>query len=128
MRMAPYPAGPFYTKAWCDIDDDGVKMFKSFATTTPPAVVNTLLKRNGITGADITLVPYQASTVLLDPWQQAIKPAQTIISIEELANMTLATISVNFARQYESINKDWVCMIGVGTQFQAIGVLLRRNA
>lgn len=127
MRMAPYPAGPFYTKPWCDIDDDGVMMFKNFAMTTPPAVVNTLLKRNGITGADITLVPYQASTVLLDPWQQAIKPAQTIVSIEELANMTLATISVNFARQYDSISKDWVCMIGVGTQFQAIGVLLRRN-
>ena len=128
MRMAAYPAGPYYTKPWSDIDDDGVTMFKNFAMTVPPMVVNNLLERNGITGADITFIPYQASTVLLDPWQAAIKPAQTIVSIEELANMTLATVAVNFSRQYESITKDWVCMLGVGTQFQAIAILLRRNA
>ena len=128
MRMVGYPAGPYFTKPWCDIDDDGVKMFKEFAMTVPPALVNRLLARNGIGGADITLLPYQASTVLLEPWRKAIAPAQIIESIAELANMTLATISVNFARQYAAISQDWVCMIGVGTQFQAIAVLLRRNA
>ena len=128
MRMAPYPAGPFYTKAWCDIDADGVTMFKNFAMTTPPAVVNRLLARNGIAGEDITLIPYQASTVLLEPWQEQIKPAQIIVSIEDLANMTLATVPVNFSREYQAITRDWLCLLGVGTQFQAIAVLLRRNA
>lgn len=127
MRMAPSEAGPYFTKPWSQIDDQGVKMFKNFAFKVPPAIVNDLLKRNGIKGSDITFIPYQASSVLLDPWQEAIKPAQTILSIKELANMTLATVAVNFSRSYDEIEKDWVCMLGVGTQFQTMAVLLKRN-
>lgn len=129
MRMQAHAAAQpgTYTKPWSDIDADGVKMFLNFAKITPPAVVNRLLDRNGIKGSDITLIPYQASSVLLDPWREAIQPAQLIESIADLANMTLATVLVNFARQYDAIQKDWVCLLGVGTQFQSVALLMHRN-
>lgn len=117
-----------YTKAWYNITDEGVQMFKGFGVNTPPAIVNAMLARNGLKGADITLLPYQASTVLFDPWRDQIQPAQSILSIAELANMTLASIPVNLSRAYQQIEKDWLVMVAVGPQFQAIALLLRRNA
>ncbi|HSA56981.1 MAG TPA: hypothetical protein VLE53_14815 [Gemmatimonadaceae bacterium] len=134
MYMAPElvtgspEANGTYTRAWYNITDVGVEMFKNFGVATPPRIVNAMLARNGLTGDDITLLPYQASTVLFDPWRDGIKPAQSILSIAELANMTLASIPVNLSRAYDQIEKDWLVMVAVGPQFQAIALLLRRNA
>jgi len=126
--VAGTPDGGTYTKAWYNITAEGVAMFKGFGVNTPPAIVNAMLARNGLSGADITLLPYQASTVLFDPWRDQIKPAQSVLSIAELANMTLASIPVNLSRAYQQIEKDWLVMVAVGPQFQAIALLLRRNA
>jgi 3-oxoacyl-[acyl-carrier-protein] synthase-3 len=134
MYMAPSLASgaPFenatYSKAWYNITDEGISMFKGFGVHVPPTIVNAMLARNGLAGADITLVPYQASTVLSDAWTAQIKPSQCILSIEELANMTLASIPVNLSREYAQIEKDWIVLVAVGPQFQAIALLLRRNA
>lgn len=101
--------------------------FKAFGGGAPVSVVQTLLTRNNVASTDITLTGYQVSTVLSSMWGGAIKPGQYIDTLPELANMTLATVPVNFARSYADIANDSVVMFVMNTSVGVSAVLLQRN-
>ena len=105
----------------------GAEAFKVFGFKGPVDAANTVLKRNKISSADVTLISHQASSVLMDMWSKAINPGQYINTIASYANMTLATIPVNFAMHYSQIQKNYVVLLGIGTELQTSAVLLKRN-
>jgi 3-oxoacyl-[acyl-carrier-protein] synthase-3 len=93
----------------------------------PIEAANELLQKNGVASTDVALISHQSSSVLVDKWQEGIKPGQYINTVAEYANMTLATMAVNFASKYDEISKDYVVLLGVGVDFQTVATLLRRN-
>jgi 3-oxoacyl-[acyl-carrier-protein] synthase-3 len=116
-----------YSAPFFQITPAGQQAFKTFGVQAPVDTVNRLLKRNGLSGADIALIGHQASSVLIDAWNKAIQPAQYLDTLATFANMTLATIPVNLAALYDQIAHDYLVLMGLGTQLQTSALLLRRN-
>jgi 3-oxoacyl-[acyl-carrier-protein] synthase-3 len=90
-------------------------------------VVQRLLERHRLSGADVTLVSHQASSVLIDAWQAAIRPAQYLQTLEKFANMTVANVPFSLAYRFGEIDKDWLVLLAVGVEMHANAVLLRRG-
>jgi 3-oxoacyl-[acyl-carrier-protein] synthase-3 len=118
---------PTSSPPYFHINAAGDEAYLSFGAVEPPKLANRLLARNGLTGADVTLMSHQSSAVLIQSWQQAIAPAQYIQTLETFANMTLATVPVNLGSQYANIQKDYLLLLGVGVQLQTTAVLLKRS-
>jgi 3-oxoacyl-[acyl-carrier-protein] synthase III len=107
----------------------GQEGFQNFGLTQPINCVNQLLENNNLVSKDITLLPNQSSSSLLEPWLSGIKPAQSIDTIETFANMTVATTAVNFgfAQENKMIEKDKVVLMGLGPDIHVNSILLERN-
>ena len=107
----------------------GGQGFVEFGVKRTPKAVTKLLKKEGLTGADITLMSHQASTALTDPWCEVIKPAQYISTFTTFANMTDATIPVTFAWAQEKhmIEKDYLVFLEMGPDMHANALLLKRS-
>jgi 3-oxoacyl-[acyl-carrier-protein] synthase III len=130
MVMQPEPIpnqGEKYTHPYFQILANGAQGFTDFAVPSVPLVVNALLKRHGLTGADITLATHQASSVMLDDWETEIKPRFYAKTFDNFANTTLAALPITFAFHYEDIPTDWMVLCGVGHYFHTTGILLRRG-
>lgn len=111
------------------INELGLKGFGEFGVRRAPGAVTALLAKQGLSGADISLVSHQASSVLLDAWSAAIGPAQYIHTIPQFANMTLANIPVNlaWAEERQPIRKDHLVLLGIGAEQHANAQLWRRG-
>lgn len=117
-----------YTAPYFHITAAGIEAFKGFGADAPPRVANRLLKRHDLAGAEVTLISHQASSVLMEDWQNAIEPGQYINTIAEFGNMTHATMSVNLASHCDQIEHNALVLLGIGAQLQTTATLLRRNA
>jgi 3-oxoacyl-[acyl-carrier-protein] synthase-3 len=118
---------PVYTKPYFHIPEAGDEAYRVFGVKAPPELANLLLKRNNLTGADVTLISHQSSRGLMKAWETAIQPGQYIDSLEEFADMVPATVAVNLACFYDQIEKDNVLLLDVSAELKTTAVLLRRN-
>ena len=118
-----------WTNPVYQITQRGIDGFKAFGGIQTPQAALAVMKRHGLTGADIALVSHQASSVLLEQWQTAIQPAQYFNTIAQYANVTLSNVPLNLARatQQNYFTKDWLVLLAVGADMHANALLLRRN-
>ena len=116
-----------FTGSTFHITDAGQAAFQQFGVNEPPKAALRLLARNGLTGADVTLISHQASSVLLDAWGQAIAPAQYPNTLEEFGNMAIANIPVTLACFADRIEKDHLVLLGIGSEMHTNALLLRRG-
>ncbi len=119
-----------YTPPFFQITAAGAAAFKSFGVEAAPGAVLRLLKRHRMTGADISLISHQASSVLTDAWNAAIKPAQYIETLKHYANMTSANIPVNlaWASRNGGFSRDRLVLFALGPDMHAHALLLARGA
>lgn len=131
MRMAPDhvpDAGQRFTHPYFRILPHGADGFTDFAIPSVPQCVNALLARHGLTGADITLITHQASSVMMDVWQTEIAPRYYASTLETYANTTLAALPITLAARYDQVPTDWVVLCGVGHYFHTTALLLGRQS
>lgn len=126
------PDAPFRgqrTAPYYHITAAGYDEYKVFGPQVPPQVVGRLLQRHGLQGADVTLVPYQASKMLLDTWEETIRPAAMLHTLERFGNMVVANLAVNLAvaLQEDRVSTDWLVLIGLGPEPHASALLMRRG-
>lgn len=121
-----------WTDPYFKITPIGIEGFETFGVTQPPLAATTLLAQHNLTGADIALISHQASSVLMDAWNKAIKPAQYISTstFSLFANMAVANIPVTlaWAEQEQSIHKDYLLLLAIGTDMHTNALLLHRNS
>jgi len=134
-RMVPRPVadGPHghahaYTKPLMRLDyQTGQEAFKAFGMQVPPLVVNRLLQRNGLTGADITLLPHQVSKTVEQAWNEAIAPARYITTLEAYADMVSSSVPVNLSKCHHEIHTRYIVLLGIGMEMHATALLLERG-
>lgn len=118
-----------WSKPYYHITGAGIEGFKEFGVKLAPTAATAIMKRNGLRGGDVTLIPYQASDKLLDAWLDVIKPAKSVATIKRFANMTLASVPVNLAwsQANDPIEGNFLILLGVGPDMHANALLLRRE-
>lgn len=120
-----------YSSHFFQITEDGFKGFNAFGMEEALTCVTQLLDKNKLTGADITFLPHQTSTKLINNWISNLdpKPAQVLSTIEKFANITVATHALEMAwlEQKKSIKKDKLVMLALGPDMHANALLLERN-
>jgi 3-oxoacyl-[acyl-carrier-protein] synthase III len=124
--LAP-PGGTSWSQPYFHITPEGLEEYKVFGTQEPPRVVGTLLDRNALAAADVTLVPYQASLLLIDAWTKALQPAATLHTLPANGNMVIANLAVNLAAMATRIVTDRVVLVGLGPEPHASALLLERG-
>lgn len=117
---------PTFGPMFFHLEELGYAGFKAFGITVPPALVQEVLTRNGLTPAQIAFVCHQTSMVLLDAWRQALEPGQFVQTLTEYANMTSASIPVNLDQVL--ITKDRAVLVGLGPEQSCTVVLLGRSS
>jgi 3-oxoacyl-[acyl-carrier-protein] synthase-3 len=103
------------------------QVFKQWGTTAPPALGKALLDKHGVQAADVCLMGHQASTVLLDAWDKALRPGQYLNTIATFGNATLASVPLTLAYLFDQIDRDWLLLVGLGLGIHTTAVLLRRG-
>ncbi|MDB5904044.1 MAG: 3-oxoacyl-ACP synthase [Betaproteobacteria bacterium] len=121
------PDQQVYTQPYFHITAQGMAEFGGFGVTAPIEVVQKLLTRNALPASKVTLTAHQTSRKLLDAWAAAIQPKLFFDTLSTFANMTLASIPVNFAFGYEQFKTDHVVLLGIGPELHTNAVLLRRG-
>jgi 3-oxoacyl-[acyl-carrier-protein] synthase-3 len=113
------------------ITAEGGEGFKKFGTKISLTSVTKLLKQNKITAADISFMPHQTSSVLIDYWRTHLspRPAQMLSTLEEIANITVATHALNLAwfEEKGTIEKNKLVMMALGPDMHSNAMLLKRN-
>jgi len=126
-----YGTSDIYGQHAFTITAEGLEGFKKFGTQIALTSVINLLKKNKLTGADISFMPHQTSAFLIDYWLNNLnpRPAQTLTTIDKIANITVATHAFNLAwfEQEETIKKDKLVMLALGPDMHANAMLLKRN-
>jgi 3-oxoacyl-[acyl-carrier-protein] synthase-3 len=113
------------------ITAEGGEGFKKFGTEIALTSVIKLLKQNKITAADVSFIPHQTSSVLIDYWCTHLVPgpAQVLSTLEEFANVTVAIHALNLAwfEEKGTIEKDKLVMMALGPDMHANALLLQRG-
>ncbi len=121
-----------YSNHFFQITGEGLKDFGTFGMQQAATAVLELLKKNNLTGDDISFMPHQTSQVLVDYWLKQIvpQPAQCLSTMKKFANVTVATHALNLAwfEENKSIQKDNLVMLALGPDMHANAMLLKRNA
>ncbi len=133
--VPPDPAGPdipgwddrSFTWPYFQITARGSSAFYDFGQRRPVEVVQRLLARNGLTAADVTVIPHQASTVLLDYWAQQLGPVQMLQTLEQYADVPTANLPLTLATRYGEIARDHLVLLTLGVEFSATAMLLSRT-
>ena len=121
------PDQQVYTQPFFHITDLGIAEFGGFGVTGPVRVAQQLLTRNAVAPSLVTITAHQTSRKLLDAWNAAIQPRLFFDTLSTFANMTLASVPVNFAFGYDRIATDYAVLLGIGPELHSNAVLLRRN-
>jgi 3-oxoacyl-[acyl-carrier-protein] synthase III len=108
-------------------DKTGQAAFKTFGVQVAPQVVNNLLKRRGLKGSDITLLPHQVSKTVEESWNEAIQPARYVTTLEEYADMVSSSVPVNWAKCHHEIHTKYIVLLGIGMEMHATALLLERG-
>lgn len=121
------PPPPCYSSPYFHLTERGQAAFGRFGANEAPTAVTRLLANQHIDGSQVSVLCHQASTKLLGPWRDTIKPHRLIDTLEQYANMTLATIPVNLALFADEIATDYLVLFGLGIQLHASALLLERG-
>jgi 3-oxoacyl-[acyl-carrier-protein] synthase III len=105
----------------------GIEAFQTFGVHRPPSLAQEVLSRNALQPSDVAFVGHQTSTVLNDAWQSALQPAQFIQTLATYANMTSASIPVNFDVCADQITTAHVVLVALGPEPSCNVVLLERQ-
>ena len=120
-----------YSPHFFQIMPEGLKGFAAFGEQVALTAVQKLLKKNNLTGADITFMPHQTSSALIDYWlkQMNPQPAQCLTTLAEFANVTVATHALNMAwfEENNAIEKDCLVIMALGPDMHCNAMLLKRN-
>jgi 3-oxoacyl-[acyl-carrier-protein] synthase-3 len=118
-----------YTPNFFQITKTGLAGFKSFGMDKAADAVTGLLQAKGLTGADITFVPHQTSSTLIDHWNTIVEPAQCFTTLPLFANITVATHVLNLAYGEESNSfiKNKLVFLALGPEMHANAILLERG-
>jgi 3-oxoacyl-[acyl-carrier-protein] synthase-3 len=119
--VPPTFAGPVF-----HLNDVGIEAFKTFGVQGPPALVQEVLGRNGLSSSDVAFVGHQTSSFLNDAWQTALKPGVFVQTLATYANMTSASIPVNLDVCADEITTSHVVLVGLGPEPSCSVVLLER--
>jgi 3-oxoacyl-[acyl-carrier-protein] synthase-3 len=112
------------------VHQDGQAVFK-FAVRKMAEICETLLKRNGLTGADIDcFVPHQANLRIIKATAERVgmEKSKVIVNIDRYGNTTSGTIplAMNTAIEEGKLKKgDLVLVAAVGAGFTVGATLLR---
>jgi len=112
------------------VHQDGQAVFK-FAVRKMVEVCETILNRNGLKGADVSVfLPHQANLRIINATAERIglKPESVIVNIDQFGNTTAATIplAMQTARERGKLKKnDLVLLASVGAGFTVGATLLR---
>lgn len=106
--------------------DTGVEVYQTIMRDGLPDLVEELLARHGLNGADVSLITHQGSRALLDHWAGRLRPAAYLETLEAFGNLTHATYPVNLAVHARSLDTPYVVIAAVGTGFHVTALLLRR--
>jgi 3-oxoacyl-[acyl-carrier-protein] synthase-3 len=115
---------PFY-----QITAEGMQGFAEFGGKIAPTAVTGLLARHNIPASSVTLIAYQASSVLFEMWQKVLQPKQMIETIENFANLTLASVAVNLAWSVANkpITENNLVLFALSPDMHANALLLQRS-
>ncbi len=118
-----------WTCPFFQITPEGMKGFGAFGVNTAPLAVTNMLQRRGLKGSDIALIAHQASQVLFDKWSQVIQPRQLLQTIQQFANMVVASNPVNlaYAMAQDGIQTNWLVSLSLGPDMHANALLLARS-
>lgn len=120
-----------FTHAYFHITSKGIEGFTEFGIKKAPDAVLELLSRNRVAPASICLITHQASTKLMDKWQEAIQPAEYVQTIKEFANLVQCSVLFNLSwgmQNAQDFTQDWVVTLCLGPDMHANAMLMRRNA
>jgi 3-oxoacyl-[acyl-carrier-protein] synthase-3 len=134
LRMAPRrsdvmgPLGePLFTQQLMKVDDEsGTNAIRAFGMQQPPIVIERLLSKHGLTGADVTLISHQSSGRVFDHWRDAIRPAHYVNTILEFGDMVSSSVPVTLARCFDQINTDKLVLMGIGQEMRVTVLLYGR--
>ena len=120
-----------YSPHFFQITAQGGQGFNDFGKKSALASVKKLLKQNNLTAADITFIPHQTSSVLMDYWRTHLspRPAQILSTIELFGNITVAIHAVNLAwfEERNEIQKSKLVLMALGPDMHANALLLQRG-
>jgi len=126
-----YGSTEVHTQHSFTITPEGLIQFQKFGMEMALSAVTNLLKKNKITGADITFMPHQTSASLIDYWLKHLdpQPAQTLTTIKEVANITVATHALNLAwfEEKGNILQNKLVMFSLGPDMHANALMLQRG-
>jgi 3-oxoacyl-[acyl-carrier-protein] synthase-3 len=117
---------PTFARPVFHLNDVGVEAFKTFGVHRPPSLVEEVLSRNGLSPSDVAFVGHQTSSVLNQAWTTALRPAVFVQTLATYANMTSASIAVNFDVCADEITTSHVALVGLGPEPSCSVVLLER--
>jgi 3-oxoacyl-[acyl-carrier-protein] synthase III len=138
LRMASRPVGSrspayrtpedLYTKPFMHLDAArGGPAVRTFGISVPPMVVNRLLAKHGLRGQDVTLVAHQVSGLIFNEWNNRIRPAASVSTLSECADMVSASVPVNLAMCYDEIKTEYLVLLGIGMEMHATALLYSRR-
>lgn len=123
--------GTVYSPHFFQITDRGMEGFKAFGEVEALQSVTELLKRNDLSPTDISFMPHQTSSVLIDYWVKHLSPApaQVLSTIKQIANTTVATHAINLAwfERKGCIEKDLLVTLALGPGMHATSMLFGRG-
>ena len=92
----------------------------------PPALALRVLARHGIDPSRVALIGHQPTRALMRLWAKAIRPGEYHDTYDDYGNLTLASVSVTFARRHADITTDYVVLLSPGTGTHFATLLIER--
>ncbi|MFI7123869.1 hypothetical protein [Amycolatopsis sp. NPDC049868] len=108
-----------------DMTQTGIEDLAGPVKDAVPTVALKLLARNNVDPGQVTLMTHQGSRILMDHWQERIKPQKYLDTLAEHGNMTLATYPVNLAYYFDDIVSDYTLIVAVACGLHVMALLLR---
>jgi 3-oxoacyl-[acyl-carrier-protein] synthase III len=105
----------------------GLDAFTEFGQRRPPEAAKALLARHRIDARDVTLIPHQTSTVLLDYWYGQIGAGCSLDTLTTYGNVPHANIALTLASRYAEITTRYLLFLTLGVEFSTTATLLTRT-
>jgi 3-oxoacyl-[acyl-carrier-protein] synthase-3 len=102
----------------------GREAFHTTGKDGPVRLVQSLLSKHSISPSEIALVSHQPSRVLLDHWNEHIRPSRHLETFSRFGNMLHSSIGVTLAEYWKDITEPYVVLVGLGLGSQNVAVLL----
>lgn len=126
MAADSLPGGSF-GPVYMHLTPKGFKDYVAFGEQQATDPVRTLLRRNGVTPEEVTMICHQASMKIISVWQQALPGVTILQTIANYANLVLATIPANLDLLGSQIATDYLVTLGLGVQLHAGALLFARD-